>query len=249
MPDLTLNVTEATFPEAVLKKSEMTPVVVDFWAPWCGPCRQLAPVLERVTAQYQGQIILTKINVDENPNISAQFDIQGIPAVKAFRDAKVVNEFTGALPENAVQQFFETLLTSEADKAATLHTEEGYRKALELEHTHAGAILGLARIMTERAAHQEALTLLERLPATGEAGQLVARIHLALEAEDDQAAQLALAGEYTQALELYLERVRSAPDPDAKKSAQDNMLRLFAILGDDHPLTKTYRRKLAGALF
>ncbi|NUQ56805.1 MAG: thioredoxin, partial [Dehalococcoidia bacterium] len=112
------DVTDDTFASEVLTESSKRPVVVDFWAPWCGPCRVLGPIIERVAAEYGGSVVLAKLNTDENPETSMAYGIQGIPAVKAFRNGKVVAEFTGAIPEARVRAFFQQLAPGPADQAA-----------------------------------------------------------------------------------------------------------------------------------
>ena len=113
-----LDVTDATFATAVLEGSKTKPVVVDFWAPWCGPCRVLGPVIEKVAAELGDEVLLAKLNTDENPRTATQFRIQGIPAVKAFRNGRMVAEFTGAVPESQVRAFFQKLVPSPAERAA-----------------------------------------------------------------------------------------------------------------------------------
>lgn len=183
------DVTDADFQTAVIEQSRTKPVVVDFWAPWCGPCRILGPVIERVAEEFAESIVVAKLNVDENPQSSGQYRVQGIPAVKAFRDGRVVDEFTGALPETHVRQFFESLLPSATDQAiaaadALLATgdqagaEQAYRSVLAQQVDHRGAVLGLARLLAGRQDYDEAESLLKRLPPDREVKILQHRIFL-----------------------------------------------------------------------
>jgi putative thioredoxin len=171
-----LDVTDATFASAVLEASKQRVVVVDFWAPWCGPCRLLGPIIEKVAAEHGDDVMLAKLNTDDNPRTATQYRIQGIPAVKAFKDGKVLREFTGALPEVQVRSFFNALVPSPAERAAreardlaeagdTAAAERGFRAVLASSPGHPDAVVGLATILLDRGDRDEAEQLLERAPA------------------------------------------------------------------------------------
>jgi len=193
MNEWTVDVSEQDFEQAVVQRSHEVPVVIDFWAPWCGPCRALGPTLEKLAEEQQGKFILAKINIDENPMLAQAFQIQSIPAVKAVRNGALAGEFLGAQPEPNVRRFIEQLMPSEAEslaqKAQRLEeagkaqgAESLYRAALAKEANQPLALLGLARVLVQRGEENDAQTLLTRIPNTvpehPAAQQLLAQLRL-----------------------------------------------------------------------
>jgi putative thioredoxin len=251
-----MDVTEATFETAVLERSKTVPVVVDFWAEWCGPCRQLGPVIERGVAARAGQIELAKVDADTNPQLSRTYRIQSIPAVKAFKDGEVVAEFVGAQPPAAVERFLDGLVPSEADALVAAGDEASLRRAVELEPSRADAAVPLARILHGRGETDEALSVLERVPGSFAADGLAARIGLerasvagaAPELPDLGEAFTALdAGDQERSLDLLLEALPSADG--ARDDIRRVIVGILDELGVDHPLARESRRRLASALY
>jgi putative thioredoxin len=243
------DVDETDFEERVLKRSHELPVVVDFWAEWCGPCKALTPALERAATSRVGKVELAKLDTDANPRLSAAFRIQGIPAVKAFRDGRIASEFTGALPPAQVEQFFDSLVPSEADELAEAGDEESLRRALESDPRHAAARLQLGRMLLQRGETEEALALLDELAGDFAAEGLVARARLAGSNGSLERAFSALdAGDHGAALEALQGALREADDPEERDLIRRVMVGIFTELGADHPLAREHRRRLSAAL-
>ena len=231
-----VDVTDASFEADVLDRSVATPVVVDLWAPWCGPCRQLGPAIERVIDDTGGRVLLAKVNVDDNPRISATFKVQSIPAVYALAQRKIVDQFIGAIPESQIRTWVARFApaASEADQLAELGDEASLRQALELEPGHSVATTKLAELLVIAGRHEDALELLAKVPDVPEVRRVaaLARMGSAPAADGDVAAEL----------EQLLGQVKG---DEVKKQ---RYLDLLAVLGDDARVPD-FRRRLATVLF
>jgi putative thioredoxin len=251
-----MDVSENNFQSAVIERSHALPVVVDFWAEWCGPCRQIGPVLERGAAARAGKLELVKVDVDANQELSRTYRIQGIPAVKAFRNGEVAAEFVGAQPPAAIERFLDSLVPSEADALVTKGDEASLREAVALEPTRADAAVPLARLLYGRGEIDEALQLLGRVPGSFAADGLVARIGLERAAADGGRTELpdlssafaAIdAGEHALALDLLLQAL---PGSDgARDDIRRVVVGILDELGVENPLARDARRRLASALY
>jgi putative thioredoxin len=276
---MVVDVTPQTFEREVLQRSHEVPVVVDFWAEWCGPCRMLGPVLEQLAAEDEGQWVLAKIDTQAHPELAQRFGIQGIPAVKGIRDGQVVTEFVGARPAPAVRDWLRQLVPSRADelaKAARVALEggdidsaaAGWREALELQRDHVEALLSLAELVEDEAEIRE---LLRRLPPSldpSAAGRRSA-ILLALEtggapAEDLEAtltvnpddldarwqlAHLLVARGDHDAALGHLLEVLRRDRGYRDDGARKAMLEVFDVIGARSELADRWRKKLAMELY
>ena len=257
---MVVDVTDADFEMAVLEESKRRPVVVDFWADWCQPCKTLGPILEKVAEEHGGEFLLAKLDVDANQRTAQQFRVMSIPSVWAFVDGQPVDQFVGAVPEPVVREWISRLLPTEADHEAGRameaeregrldEAEKGYREALDEDHDNRAAKLGLARVLAARGEVDEARELALALAPDPEAERLLAAIRvsewarLSAGTPLDEARRAAAEGRWEEALERMLAVVRD--DPEARES----MLDVFAVLGDDDPLVREYRQRLATALF
>jgi putative thioredoxin len=237
------DVTDATFERDVLDRSVEVPVVVDLWAEWCGPCRTLGPIIERVVAATNGRVALAKVDVDANPRVSATFNVQSIPAVFALRDRRVVDSFIGALPEPQVQAFVDKLapVLSEPDRLVAVGDEESLRQALELDHDHPGAVVALADVLIDKGEVGEALELLKRVPETAEVRRVAARARLSTPGAGG--AEPEGEGGVEDRFESLLGRVKD------DEAARQEYLDMLELLGSDDPRTARYRRALASRLY
>ncbi len=232
-----LDVTDATFKDAVIDRSHQVPVVVDLWAAWCGPCKTLGPIIEKVVGETNGAVELAKVDVDANPEIAQAFRVQSIPAVFAIHEGKVVDTFVGALPEAAVRAFVEKLApgASVVDQLIERGDEASLRDALATDATNLAAALALAELLRQSDRLDEAEATLAPFSTQVEAKTILARIKLQREG-------VRLDGDLTLTLEHLLEQ---ASDESAKAS----LLTMLDALGPEDPRYVTFRRRLANRLY
>jgi putative thioredoxin len=245
---MAVDISEQQFQSAVIDRSREVPVVVDFWAPWCGPCRQLTPALERAAEAREGKVELVKVNTDENQSISAAFQIQGIPAVKAFKGGREVAQFVGAIPPAKVESFFDALVPSEAEQLVAAGDEESLRKALEIEPTRRDARVKLAQLVFDRGERDEALALIDGIEGDFAAEGLAARIRL--EQHDPayaDAFKLLDGGSREQALDALIAAI---PTSDGlKDDIRRAVVGILNTYEQGDATAREYRMKLSSALY
>lgn len=234
---MALDVTDATFQTEVIDRSMTTPVVVDLWATWCGPCQTLGPILDKVVGETAGEVVLVKVDVDQNPGISQAFRVQSIPMVVAFADGQPVDAFMGAQPEHEVREFVQRLLPSEAENAFAALIEAGdetsLRQALEVDPGNEDAIVALAELLVDRGENEEALALLGRIPESERTRHVAAKARLVLQPDDD----------YDVTLSALLDKVKF--DDEARQQFVD----ILELMGPHDPRTAQYRKQLTARLF
>lgn len=271
-----INVNEADFEYQVVAYSQQVPVVVDFWAEWCGPCKILGPMLERLAHEAQGGFRLAKVDVDANPGLTMQFNIQSIPSVKAFVGGKMVAEFSGVMQEVKVREFLSALTPSQdglmLEKAFSLlnmqepkSAERAFRKVLEVSPGNTPAMLGLAKSLLLQGNASDGQLLLRNFPASKEyisAEKLHPVAEALTEIEDEQEVDIddPLKAAYMNSLRLVKRgNIPAALDGLLEIMRQDKhylngkvrqlIIGLLELLGENDPMARQYRNELASVLF
>ncbi|MGZ8755195.1 MAG: thioredoxin [Acidimicrobiia bacterium] len=272
------DVDNAAFQSEVVERSKQVPVVVDFWAAWCGPCKVLGPLLEKLAAEFEGGFELAKVDVDSNQALAGRFGVQGIPTVVGFKNGLPVSQFTGALPEHNVRQWLREVVPSEADLLAAAAgdlldggdaeaAERDYRQALMIDPHHTDAAIGLASLLIDLERSEEALALLTSIQPTQEVERLQAAARMSavdtdaipqlrerLASKPDNVAvriELGKALAADQQFEASLDLLLEAValGGETRDAARQGMLDVFEVIGPENELTVSYRRRLANALF
>lgn len=281
---VTIDASEADFQQSVIEESKKRLVLVDFWAPWCGPCRSLTPVIEKLAQEYAGRFLLARVNSDENQSLAGQFGVRSIPNVKAFSDGKMVDEFAGAVPEGTVRQFIERLLPSPAEEqrrtAMQAYASGNADAALasldaaqSLEPKNDNIRLDRAEILIDLGRSEDAEALLDELAPLAKLDSRVEHLRALLTFSDtgqaevstdqlearvsqnstDLDARLALAKQYVAAKQFepalnHLLEIIQTDRQFGEDAGRKTMLAVFELLGNEHQLTRQYRRLLAASI-